>query len=282
MNGNASAATFTSDVSMQTTTPVINSEQILSAYRKMEDKNREVLRDQMQQTENELLIERYNALDNDNRRVFFIELDSLKKNVILRHYLTALDNSVFNLELQRHPASDIANKMATQLRSIHKASEKSSNIKSEEILDIVHKTTDLIQTPPFNQDMTPNPAFEQRSNALTDSSNTLRKSGKWQVFFGLVDVFSTLVWIAASVLLGLHLGGIIGHASTLVHAIAPLSFAVNTYFTLNKIGSSIGHFSDSHRLFSVTNKANAFVQAMQPAPVAATQTEDKKTTKLSK
>lgn len=271
MNGRETNPQVSSSAAAETT-PVINSAQILSFYRTMNDESREALNNNIKQIENELLIERYNQLDYQDRRELFTTLTDKRKRVIFSHYLNELENSVNALEVQHNPGADLARSIAKQLRSFAQKGfqdNTGTNITGEEFLDVLHKTTDFIQTPPMNQDMTPNPAFEQRSNALTDASKSLRSSGKWQVLAGLIDTFKTLMWIGASVLLGLHLGGIIGSASTLMHAFAPLGIAMNTYMSVKDVVSAVGHFSRAHKSFSVTNKLNTLVKTMQPAEPAA-------------
>lgn len=280
MNGRVYPQVPSSETSTLEAVPVINSAQILSSYRRMDDDSREKLCDDMQQVENQLLIEKYNRLNDAERLELFTSLNEIKKNVILSHYLADLGNSVSSLERQHHVAADLSRSLVEQLTSLQSKGFH-HNIKAENFLDVVHKTTAFIQTPPFNQDMTPNPAFEQRSNELTASSNALRSSGKWELFHGIISTIQTLMMIGASVMLGLHLGGIIGHASTMLHAFAALCFTVNTYFGIKDAVSAVGHFSSAHRSFSVSNKLNALVKIAQPAQPAAVEPATENKTKPS-
>lgn len=281
MNGRVYPQVPTSETNTPVTAPVMNSAQILSSYRKMDDYNRENLCDAMKQVEKELLIERYNLLDNADRLALFTSLNDTKKNVILSHYLAELRHSVASLERQHHVAADLSRSLVEQLTYLQSKGFQ-NNIKAENFLDVVHKTTAFIQTPPFNQDMTPNAAFEQRSNELTASSNALRSSGKWELFHGIISTIQALMMIGASVMLGLHLGGIVGHASTLMHNIAPVFFTANTYFGIKDVVSAVGHFSSAHRSFSVSNKLNKLVKiAAQPAQPAAIEPAAENKTKLS-
>ena len=241
-------------------------EALLTYYHNTSDVNRENVKYQLQQIDNDSLIAQYRFTANHEKSEFVRNLTVRAREVLFDHYLNKLQISAWNLQDQHHPGGDIANAIVTQLRSIRESklqANTATRFSNDHFMAILHATTSFIQTPVLNQDKTANIEFSIRAKELETASANLRSTGKYGVLAGLLDTFLTLACIGGAVVLGLYTFGVIGAASALTKAIGPLAMGMETMYGVKYAVSAIGKFATAHRSLSVSNKVDALVKNMQ-------------------